>query len=829
MLSMELRLGSEWSVGALPSGVFQAPADAERVVSWRAAIVPGTVAAALVPGAAGSVVGDAVLQDYDDEDWIFRTSFAAPVAAEPHRLLLDLGGLATVAEVWLNDTLVLVSRSMFRSYTLDVSHLVKADNQLCLVFRALNPILAEKRPRPRWKTRLVDAQNLRYLRTTLLGRIASWTPKLKPVGPWRPVGLRQLTSGGVERFNFRTTTATGRGEATFFGRLWAPSSTPKVVLEVNGVGHVVETTRDGECLDLGLQLSFDAPPVWWPHTHGEQAGLDFALLVDGVKVRSGVLRFRELELNREGGKLELVVNRTPVFCRGACWTIGDLKSFQNDPARLRGVLEAAKRLGMNLIRVGGTMVYEDDAFYALCDELGIMVWQEFMFANMDYPFADEQFRAEVTQEVTQLLARLAQTACVVAYCGGSEVEQQAAMVGLPKPEWSNEFVGETLPRLCAAYHPQTAYFPSSPCGGDLPFHTSEGIAHYYGVGAYQRDLADVANAQVKFASECLGFSNIPAPRSLQAVFGTAHPAPHHPGWKAGVPRDNAAGWDFEDIRDHYLKVLFDVDPIALRYSNLDRYFALSSVVTGEVMAQVFTAWRHPKDVCAGGIAWFLNDIVPGAGWGLFDSTGATKPAAFVLGQALQSRQVLLADRGLEGHTVALVNETNSPCSGTLVVELWQHARVCTARAECAVSVEARGNFTVNVDALLGHFHDTTWSYRFGPRKHEAISVRWLDAGGRLVSQALRFVGGGAGAWVERCEVQTSFGEEAGQSFVEVKTDALLHFAQLDLRDCTAIDNFVHLVPGQTYRLRFQKPDGLTRLRGDLTALNYADSVRVASS
>lgn len=826
---MELRLGGQWSVGALPAGVFQGPDDADRVSDWRPAIVPGTVAAALLPGAPGNIAGDAVLQDYDDLDWVFRTSFEASSPVQGQRLLLELDGLATVAEAWLNDTRVLESRNMFRSYALDVSHLVKADNQLCLVFRALNPVLGEKRPRPRWKTRLVDAQNLRYVRTTLLGRIASWTPKVKPVGPWRPVRLRQLTSGAVEQFTFRTTASAAAGEAVFRGRIWAPSNTPRVVLEVNGQQHVVETTRQGEHLNLALQLAFDAPPLWWPHTHGGQAGLEFRLLVDGVAERSGVLRFRELELNREGGKLELLVNRTPVFCRGACWTTCDLKSLQNEPTRLRSVLEATKRLGMNLIRIGGTMAYEDDGFYALCDELGLMVWQEFMFANMDYPFADEQFRAEVTSEVTQVLSRLAQTACVVAYCGGSEVEQQAAMVGLPKPEWSNEFVGETLPRLCAEHHPQTVYFPSSPCGGDLPFHTSEGVAHYYGVGAYQRDVTDLANARVKFASECLGFSNIPAPRSLQATFGSTHPAPHHPGWKAGVPRDNAAGWDFEDIRDHYLKTLFGVDPIALRYSDLDRYFALSAVVTGEVMAQVFTAWRHPNDVCAGGIAWFLNDIVPGAGWGLIDSSGALKPAAFVLGQALQPRQVLLADRGLEGHAVALVNETDAPCAGTLIVELWQHGRVCTARAELSASVEARGSFTANVDALLGHFHDTTWSYRFGPRKHEAISARWLDADGRLISQAVRFVGGDAGAWVERCEVQTSFGDESGVTFVEVKTDALLHYAQLDLRDCTAIDNFVHLIPGQTYRLRFQKPDGLTRLRGDLTALNYADSVRVASS
>lgn len=828
MFFVDLASECRWSVGSMAPGTFLEPRDVELVTDWVPAVVPGTVASARLAGV--DVRGDTSSGGFEDRDWVFKTTFdAAPAASGACRVLLDAEGLATISEVWINGVKVLESRSMFRSHTIDVSHLVASTNELLLVFRALNPVLAEKRPRPRWKTKLVESQNLRFVRTTLLGRMVSWTPKVEPVGPWRPVRVRALYPGQVEAFTHRTSVAAKTGQAVFSGTVWAPIDDATVEVVVADTRYPARTTRRGEHLDFEVTACVESPPLWWPHSHGPRGGLDFVLHVDGRAQRTGTLRFRTVELNRDDGKVEFVVNGTPVFVRGACWTVSDIKSLQNEPTRLRTLLEAAKDLGLNMLRVGGTMTYEDDAFYAACDELGILVWQEFMFANMDYPFAEPSFRQEVTHEVVEVLRRAARYGSVVAFCGGSEVEQQAAMVGLPREDWSNEFFAEELPRLCAQHHGQAVYFPSSPSGGDLPFHPSQGIAHYYGVGAYQRDISDLAVARVKFASECLAFANVPASRSLQAFFGTSSPAPHLPAWKAGVHRDNGSGWDFEDVRDHYTKTVFGVDPIALRYSNLERYIALSSVVSGELMAQVFTAWRNPENACSGGLIWFFNDLVPGAGWGLVDAAGVVKPAAHVLKQTLAPLQTLLEDRGLEGHSVCLLNETTQPCTGKLIVELWHQGRTCTARAEREVRVPARGHFACNVDALLGHFLDTTWSYRFGPCKHEAVTARWLDTDGHLVSQAVRFVGGGTGAWVEQCEVQTTFGEHDGQPFVDVKTDALLHYAHLDLRDCAPIDDYVHLVPGQSYRFRFSKPQGTTRLRGDLTALNYAQSHRIASA
>src|SRR6185295_12866030 len=121
-----------------------------------------------------------------------------------------------------------------------------------------------------------------------------------------------------------------------------------------------------------------------------------------------------------------------------------------------------------------------------------------------------------------------------------------------------------------------------PTGGVLPFHTAAGITHYYGIGAYLRSPRELRQSDVKFTSECLGFANVPEPETINEVTQGASPAIHHPEWKRRTPRDTGPGWDFEDVRDHYLKHLFTVDPVALRSFNMPRYLQLSRVVTGEM-------------------------------------------------------------------------------------------------------------------------------------------------------------------------------------------------------------------------------------------------------
>jgi len=281
------------------------------------------------------------------------------------------------------------------------------------------------------------------------------------------------------------------------------------------------------------------------------------------------------------------VNGVPVFCRGACWTPLDVVTLSAPAEAQRAAVAQARAAGMNMLRVGGTMVYEDDHFHDACDALGILVWQDFMFANMDYPQDDAAFTASVKLEAAQQLERWQARPSVAVLCGNSEAEQQAAMWGSPRETWGQPLFDRDLTELAAAWCPDVPYWPSSASGGAFPHQNNVGTTSYYGVGAYLRPLEDARRSGLRFATECLAFANVPPDSTLARMPGGSGTRVHHAGWKARAPRDLGAGWDFDDVRDHYLQRLYGLDPVALRSSDHDRYLAMSRAVSAEVMNATF--------------------------------------------------------------------------------------------------------------------------------------------------------------------------------------------------------------------------------------------------
>jgi beta-mannosidase len=728
---------------------------------------------------------------------------------------LRLEGLATLADVWLNGTHILSSRNMFVTHRIDVTDLLRESNELVICFRSLGKALEPRRARPRWKTMLVNHQNLRWFRTTLLGRMPGWSPLIAPVGPWAPIGLESVEKIEVKALRI----STGARSLSLRANLSLTVDEARVV-----VGDAT-LPLDVNDRDVRGDLEIDKP-LWWPHTHGtphlETCRLELRLGEEWLTVDCGRVGFRDIRLDTEGGSVRFLVNGVPVFCRGACWTTLDILRLRGDAASLRRALETARDSGANMLRVGGTMTYESEDFYRLCDELGILVWQDFMFANMDYPVADPEFRADVEAEARQVLARLHRHPCMAAYCGGSEVAQQAAMMGLPEKYWSNELFLETLPRLCEEAQPGVAYFPSSPWGGALPFHVSEGIAHYYGVGAYRRPLADAKTARVKFATECLGFSNVPEQSTMGLVLEGTMPPPHHPRWKARVPRDNGSGYDFEDIRDHYLKLLFGEDPNELRAQDVARYYAISRVVSGEVMSQTYGEWRAPSSGCGGGLVWFYRDLWPGAGWGITDSTGERKAALWYLKRAWQPVSVHLVDDGLDGYSIHAINDTALPIEALVEIEMYKDGKPAAPSAQTRITLPARGSVSLRADEILGYFSDATNAYRFGPAKFDVVTARLMRADtGEVVSDDFRFPTGLDLPAQRDARLDTEAARLSdGTVAVTVRSDTFLQSVAVSCDGFTPSDNYFHLAPGQEKRLRF---NGRGDFAARFEALNWNDS------
>jgi beta-mannosidase len=212
-----------------------------------------------------------------------------------------------------------------------------------------------------------------------------------------------------------------------------------------------------------------------------------------------------------------------------------------------------------------------------------------------------------------------------------------------------------------------------------------------------------------------------------------------------VPRDAGSGWDFEDVRDHYLQLLFNVDPSELRRVDHERYLELSRAVTGEAMAEVFGEWRRAESPCGGGLVLWLADLKPGAGWGVIDHSGAPKPAYFHLQRVLAPIAVWMSDEGLNGMQVHIANDRAIPLTVKLRVSLYRDGEQRVDQASEALELSAHDTRTRDVEALLGRFVDVAWAYRFGPAGHDVViaTLEREDELGEteILSQAFRFPAG----------------------------------------------------------------------------------------
>ncbi|MEI7760730.1 MAG: glycoside hydrolase family 2 protein [Thermoleophilia bacterium] len=708
------------------------------------ATVPGTVALALLRAGL-----DPSGPSLDERDWWFRCRFRMPPATSPvSETVLRLDGLATIADVWLNGNIIATSENMFLPLLIPVSDLLLADNKLALCFRALAPLLQQKRPRPRWRTRIVTQSGLRWFRTTVAGRAPGFAPGPAVVGPWRSVTIERRQRVVIDALTLRPELDPGdeAGTLTLGAIVRAIDLNPLkgARIEARGPGGThaqdLEVITAAEVDRVEGVLRIPDVAAWWPHTHGEPTLYEVRLVLergDGeIEADLGPIGFRRVEA-APLATFGLTVNGVSVFCRGGA-LMPDAYTADHDPVALRSLLESACAAGMNMIRLPGIGAYGSKALFELCDALGLLVWQDFPFANMDYPMTDPGFKDTVAKEVDSFLWEVGRHPSLAVLCGGSEVEQQATMLGFEPEIARSAFFDAALPAAITAAGISVPYVSSSPTGGDLPFRVDEGIAHYFGVGGYRRPLEDARRAGVRFAAECLAFAHVPDDEMLDGLAANrAGRHPHHPSWKEGVPRDNGADWDFDDVRDHYLRVVFGLDPDTLREIDPERYIAVSRLVTGEVMANVLGEWRRERSTCAGALLWTLNDVLPGAGWGVLDSNHRPKAAYWYVRRALAPVAVWFTDEGTNGLAVHLANDTADPIEGSLSVAALRRDGHCTAEGVVPVSLPPRSTSEYAAEAIIGRFVDIGYAYRFGPPEHDLV-VAELTQNSGVLRRAVHF-------------------------------------------------------------------------------------------
>lgn len=828
--SARRRIDTGWALAATPPGRCASPSELDAAApAWVSVGAAGTVAACL--SRAGLWRLDDAPRRFDGEDWWFRVDFDADEAA--HALVFE--GLAGLAQAWLDGEPLLASDNSFLAHTVDVRGRLKPHgNRLLLRFAALDTDLARKRARPRWRAPMIEQQQLRWVRAPVLGRTPGWSLPAAPVGPWRPVWLEGAPGLGVARHRLHAQLDAGQGRVTFEAELRGAASVRAAELHLahGGRTHVAALgLADGGARCHG-RLDIDDVAAWWPHTHGEPALYEARLRLqrrDGapLDVPLGRVGFRRIELDCSDGGFALRVNGVPVFCRGACWTPLDAVGFDAAPAAYAEALAGAREAGMNMLRVAGTMVYEPAAFFDACDAAGVLVWQEFMFANMDFPADDPGFVASVQAEARQQLALWQGHACIAVVCGNSEVEQQAAMWGAPREHWQPALFHEVLPALVHEALPGVPYWPSSAHGGAFPHQADHGTTSYYGVGAYLRGLDDARRAGLRFATECLAFANVPDAEALARMPGGLALRAHHPAWKARAPRDLGAGWDFEDVRDHYVREFFGVDSMRCRYAGHERYLALSRAAVAEAMGRAFDEWRRPGSRCGGALVWFLRDLWAGAGWGVLDEKGAPKSAWHALRRAFQPVALSLTDEGGNGLYAHLVNDRAEPLDAVLRVSLYGADDQLVACRELPLRAAAHGGTSVSLLAAFDGFLDLSHAYRFGPPPAALVHAELVGHADEPGAEAFFFPGPPADPPAHDLGLAAAFVTEPGLvPVLEVSSRRAARWVDIAVPGHRAGDSFFHLAPGQVRRIALVPQAGAGSLRAEVSALN-GDRVVVA--
>ncbi|MFE0460460.1 glycoside hydrolase family 2 protein [Kitasatospora sp. NPDC058965] len=631
-------------------------------------------------------------------DWTYRTDLPAAGAAH-ERTDLVFEGLDTAATITLAGTELGRTANMHRSHRFDVTG---RDGELAVRFtdpyRAAEEVRAVTGDRPN-----VYPEPFQYLRKMASSFGWDWGPTLPTSGIWRPVRLEHWSTARLAEVRPLVTVVGGEGrvELRLTVERTATGADRPLTARASVCGVTAETALDGDSAVLTLRVP--DPALWWPRGRGDQPlhRLDVELhgpdgLLDEWERRIG---FRTVELDRSpdehGTGFTLVVNGERLFVRGVNWIPDDTLVTRVTPERYRTRLTQAAAANVDLIRVWGGGIYEDEAFYRACDELGLLVWQDFLFACAAYP-EEQPLRAEVEAEARENVVRLMPHPSLVLWNGNNEnlwgFRDWDWAPELGSDSWGEGYYLGVLPRIVAETDPTRPYAAGSPWSGSWDHHPNDpdhGTHHSWEVWNRQ-DHAEYRASVPRFVAE-FGWQAPPALATLRRALPGEELAADSPGMLHHQKAEDGNGKLDRGVARHF-------EPPA----DFDRWHYLTQLVQARAVAAGVEHWRAHWPRCAGTVVWQLNDCWPVSSWAAIDGDGRLKPLYHELRRLYADRLVTLQPAGPVGEPVlALVNQSAQPWRSTVRLRRLDAGGRLLAAAELSVEVAPRSVARPPVPAQLG--------------------------------------------------------------------------------------------------------------------------------
>ena len=811
---------------ALTSWAFLEP----RSRHWLKARVPGCIHTdlfrhKLIPDPFWGA-NERQLQWIEERDWDYRCRFAV----EPHfrdyeHIELVAEGLDTIAKISLNDHEIGWTQNMFLEHRFDVTKGIRTGRNI-LEIRFGSPLsyLRARRKSGEFAEWNDPVGGRSHIRKQQCSFGWDWGPRFATCGVYKPMRLEAWRENRFETVRIKQAHEAGRVAARIEAQLASKGD------EIRGV-----VRRNDQVVAEISNLTFEIPnpELWWPNGHGHQPLYDVHLdlvregrILDHWNERIGL---RTIALDRHpddfGESFQFVVNGRPIFAKGANWIPAHCFVTEVQREQYDNLLTSAARAHMNMIRVWGGGIYEMEEFYDLCDEKGLLVWQDFMFACAIYP-GDPEFLASVKAEAEYQVKRLANRACLALWCGNNEIEQMPGEILRTKERKKSyeDIFYKVLPECVARCDAETAYWPSSPHNpeGYEKGHNNErgGDSHFWDVWHARHPVKSYERKGFRFCSEfgMQSFSSF----EIAALFCK--------------PEDfNADGPAMENHQKNRAGNSIIRDYVSRRYRLATDYPSLaylSQINQAYCMKVAVEHFRRSMPRTMGALYWQLNDCWPGFSWSSLEFGGHWKALHFAARRFFAPVLVSAHVPGDESMGLGSIWRSS-------VREIHLHT-VCDAPGKTTGSLswtlfhlDGRLLETGEKSVFLGHgqsHRQKTLDLSGSIKTHGARNIYLritLETDDGAISEDTVFLTAPRFMEFPRLPVSTTVERVAKREFqLGLHSRGFHHAVQIDFPGIahTLEDNFFDLYPGESrkVRLRTEKAAILAEIKRTITTRSLAD-------
>ncbi len=823
-------LNSDWEFRQI------AEAIASDAPTWRPAQVPGDVHLDLLRN---KLIPDpfyrdneAKLQWIENADWEYRTTIQAPAdLLSRHNIELVFEGLDAYAEVYLNDKLALTADNMFREWRVNLKPLLKPGaNQLRVVFPSPIKAASKVAAGDKWRVQ-TRTEEKTYIRKAAYEYGWDWGPRFVSSGIWRPVRLEVWDAAKISNLHIaqRDVTAAVAHVNVQIEVTAAEQAAGKITLSYGVQGKKTEISRNVELLPgvnhVDIPLEIQHPELWYPAGYGAQPVYQFSTQLkignrvsDEATTHTGL---RSIVLHREpdqwGRSFEFLINGIPVFGKGA-----DVIPFDSFPNRVttqqyRRILESARDANMNMIRHWGGGYYETDEFYNLCDELGIMIWQDFMFGN-DWQPGTYAFKQNVEKEAEYQVRRLRDHPSIVIWSGNNETEgafhwhgrdqlSQEARLQMWQ-DYLTVFSG-ILDRTVNRLTPEVPYWPSSPSADyeETSPEYQSGDMHDWSVWHGRVPFSEYEKHFARFMTE-YGFQSFPEMTTVEAFTVPEDRASIFTPIMLAHQKNNEGN---SLIHDYMLKDYNEPkDFPSLLYA--------SQVLQAEGIKIGAEHLRRNRPRSMGSIYWQLNDCWPVASWSSIDYFGRWKALQYY---ARRFYSPLLVSPHLENGSFAVyvVSDKTTATAAQLRVRIMTLDGSLVNDSTLSIQVPELSS-KVYVQRPLSEFVNAN-----GSDAAKIFAVTDLLVDGKSVSSNLLYFTPTKQIQLPEAHIKPDLVSEAGGYRLRLSSKVLARSVYIALEGIEAklSDNYINLIPGEAQDVRIETNVPLDQLRAKLKVISLVDA------